>query len=124
MGRRKGGVNKISAEARELIAEAFKRLGGVNGLIEWAQKSDKHMTAFYTKMYMKLVPAQMNLDMQVEGVVVRNYTGRQRPEEQDVNNNVPKSVNGIETLTPPRHNTPIGRAINGEFVALPRDLHD
>jgi hypothetical protein len=123
MGRRRGAVNKISAEARELIAEAFKRLGGVNGLIEWAQKSDKHMTAFYTKMYMKLVPAQMNLDMQVEGVVVRNYTGRQAPEEQDVNNNVPKTINGIETVKAPGHDTPIGRTITGEFVAIPRDTH-
>jgi hypothetical protein len=35
-GRRKGVPNVLSGQAKENIAEAFERLGGVDGMVRWA----------------------------------------------------------------------------------------
>lgn len=128
MGRRKGSVNKISAEARGLIDEAFKRLGGVDGLVRWAQKSDKHLTVFYKSMYMKLVPSQMNFDVSVEGRVVRNYTGLPHDDasgsvieaEAKI---VPPVSEEPGQLTPPRAYTPVGRDASGEFRRIVKPVN-
>lgn len=122
MGRPKGRVNKISSEARELIAEAFKRLGGVNGLVAWAQKDDKHMSMFYSRMYMKLVPSHMNVDMNVEGHVVRNYTGLMRDDLQrpiiEAEASLVHPQEEPERILPRQGVTPVTRSATGQFVTL------
>ena len=47
-----GRPNKITGQAKENIAEVFERLGGVEGMVKWARN---HATAFYSKIYPKLI---------------------------------------------------------------------
>jgi hypothetical protein len=54
--------NKITIEAKTAIALAFEGLGGVDALIEWARKSDKNMSRFYTQLYARLIPLQVGAD--------------------------------------------------------------
>ena len=44
--------NKIRGQAKDNIAEVFERLGGVEGMVKWARN---HATAFYSKIYPKLI---------------------------------------------------------------------
>jgi hypothetical protein len=54
-GRAKGSQNKISKEAKEVIAQAAAELGGAKRLVEWAQSSPKREDAFWTMIYPRLV---------------------------------------------------------------------
>src|SRR6516165_6849966 len=57
---RQGTPNKMSRECKEMIQGCFEALGGLEGLVAWAKSSDKRMDAFYTRMYVRLLP--MTLD--------------------------------------------------------------
>lgn len=73
-GRKKGIPNKITREAKEMIALAFEGLGtkndktGLQMLIETANKSDSMRMTFYTQLYAKLIPVsvQGTVDVNVE----------------------------------------------------------
>lgn len=67
-GRTKGIPNKITREAKEMIALAFEGLGGLEALIETADKSDSMRMTFYTQLYSKLIPisVQGHVDVNVE----------------------------------------------------------
>lgn len=52
-GRKAGTPNKLTQAAKDNIAEAFSLLGGVEGLVKWAQANP---TQFYTSLYTKIVP--------------------------------------------------------------------
>lgn len=58
-GRGKGTPNKITREAKEMIALAFEGLGGLKMLIETANSSDSMRMTFYTQLYAKLIPVQV-----------------------------------------------------------------
>lgn len=68
-GRPKGQVNKVTREAKEMIALAFEGLGGLERLIETADKSDSMRMTFYTQLYAKLIPVsvQGQVDVNVAG---------------------------------------------------------
>lgn len=55
-GRKKGVVNHVTREAKEMIALAFEGMGGLPAFIEWGKK---HPTPFYTIVYTKLTPLQV-----------------------------------------------------------------
>ena len=57
-GRPKGSVNKVGKAAREVIAEAAERLGGVERVVAWAKESGDNEKAFWTQLYPKLVPLE------------------------------------------------------------------
>ena len=57
---RRGTPNKMSRECKEMIATCFERLGGLEGLVAWAKSSDKRMDAFYTRMYIRLLPFSLD----------------------------------------------------------------
>ena len=57
-GRQKGTPNKCTTLVREAIEEAFERLGGVDGLVEWAEKNDDNRRIFYTQIWPKLARLQ------------------------------------------------------------------
>ena len=59
-GRRKGSVNKITAIAKDVIATASDQLGGVERLVAWAREDAKNEAAFWTTIYPKLLPLQVN----------------------------------------------------------------
>lgn len=59
-GRKKGVPNKTTQIAKDAIALAADRLGGVDRLVEWAKEDDKNEAAFWTTIYPKLLPLQVN----------------------------------------------------------------
>lgn len=61
-GRPKGSVNKLGKEAKEVIAEAAARLGGVDRLLEWCQEDKKNEHAFWSSIYPKLIPLTVQGD--------------------------------------------------------------
>lgn len=44
--------------AREAIAEAFSRVGGVDALVTWIEKDDQNMRLFLTQIYPKILSHQ------------------------------------------------------------------
>jgi len=59
-GRPKGSPNKITRQAKDMIAAAAEGLGGLDRLIEWAKESPDNERAFWMSIYPKLVPLQVN----------------------------------------------------------------
>lgn len=57
-GRPKGSHNKTHAVVRWGLTEAYRRLGGVDGLVKWAEKDNANRTAFY-QLWSKLIPAEV-----------------------------------------------------------------
>lgn len=53
-GRKKGVPNKLSGQAKENMAEAFRLLGGVKQFVAWAENNQ---TDFY-KLYARLLPVE------------------------------------------------------------------
>lgn len=74
-GRPKGSVNKTTAAAKAVLSEAANRLGGVDRLVEWAQEAPENEKAFWTQMYPKLLPLDVNANV---GVTVNLPTGSDR----------------------------------------------
>lgn len=58
-GRPKGSPNKVTKAAKDAIAEAAEKLGGVNRLVTWAQEDAKNEHAFWATIYPKLLPLQV-----------------------------------------------------------------
>ena len=51
-GRRAGVPNRLNAQCKEMIATCFENIGGQEGLNAWARKN---RTAFYTRMWIRLL---------------------------------------------------------------------
>ena len=58
-GRPKGSVNKVTAEAKNVIAEAAAALGGKDRLVAWAKEAPENEKAFWSTVYPKLLPLQV-----------------------------------------------------------------
>ena len=58
-GSRKGIPNKTTAIAKEAIALAAEKLGGTDRLVEWVQEDPLNERAFWTSIYPKLLPLQV-----------------------------------------------------------------
>ncbi|UYQ70978.1 hypothetical protein OF122_13010 [Pelagibacterium flavum] len=58
-GRPKGSRNKVTSEAKAVIAEAAERLGGVERLVAWARADAQNEKAFWAQVYPKLLPLQV-----------------------------------------------------------------
>lgn len=72
-GRPKGMPNKTTQSAKDAIALAAEKLGGVDRLVEWAQEDPANEKAFWSSVYPKLLPLQVNGDMTVSGeLAIRN----------------------------------------------------
>jgi hypothetical protein len=55
-GRPKGSPNKVSKEAKEVIAAAAEKLGGLERLVDWAKADPQNEKAFWATIYPKLLP--------------------------------------------------------------------
>lgn len=62
-GRPKGSPNKMTALAKDAIAYAAQGLGGADRLMMWAKESEKNEHAFWTQVYTKLLPLQVNAEL-------------------------------------------------------------
>jgi hypothetical protein len=58
-GKPRGAVNKTTLLAKEAIAMAAEGLGGAARLQEWATEDPKNEHAFWTSVFPKLVPVQV-----------------------------------------------------------------
>ena len=58
-GRQKGIPNKTTSLAREAIAFAANKIGGSKRLAAWAKEDPANETAFWTKIYPRLLPVQV-----------------------------------------------------------------
>jgi len=56
----KHGPHKTTLAAKEMIAQAAEKLGGLDRLVSWAQEDPKNEAAFWSSMYPKLLPLQVN----------------------------------------------------------------
>lgn len=59
-GRPKGSPNKVTAAAKEVIAECAERLGGCDRLVDWVGESKDNEKAYWTQIYPKLLPLQVH----------------------------------------------------------------
>lgn len=58
-GRPKGAPNKLTAAAKDAIAQAFEQLGGVDALVAWAEEDDDYRKVFYSQIWTKIIPLQL-----------------------------------------------------------------
>ena len=70
-GRKKGELNKTTRLAKEAIALAAEGLGGTDRLIDWAKEDALNERAFWTTIYPKLLPLQVNANL--EGKVALEF---------------------------------------------------
>ena len=59
-GRPKGAVNKTAKAAKDAIADAAENLGGTDRLVAWAKEDPLNERAFWSTIYPKLLPLQVN----------------------------------------------------------------
>ena len=59
-GRVKGTPNKTTSTAREAISYAAQTLGGGERLVEWVREDPLNERAFWSSIYPKLLPLQVN----------------------------------------------------------------
>jgi len=57
-GRPKGTPNRMTLEVKALIEQAFDQMGGLGSLTAWAETNP---TAFYTGLWGKLLPKDLNV---------------------------------------------------------------
>lgn len=62
-GKPKGALTKTTKLAKEAIALAAEGLGGTERLIAWAQEDPLNERAFWTSIYTKLLPLQVNAEI-------------------------------------------------------------
>lgn len=63
-GRPKGSQNKVSKSAKETIAEAAEKLGGMDRIVKWAKEAPDNEKAFWVTIYPKIVA--LNIDANVK----------------------------------------------------------
>ena len=80
-GRPKGAKDKVARSVKNDMEETIKGLGGVNGIIEWAKKSNANREKLYG-WYFSMLPKNENVDLSgdVKILVERIFTDK-RPEE-------------------------------------------
>lgn len=61
-GRKVGVPNKVTTEAKNVIAEAAAALGGTTRLIDWVKEDPKNEAAFWGTIYPKLLPLTVSSD--------------------------------------------------------------
>lgn len=77
-GRPKGSQNRVSKEAKEVIAEAAERLGGADRLLAWVQESPDNEKAYWTSIYPKLIAVSIAGNVTARLIV---ETGVERAED-------------------------------------------
>ena len=69
-GRKRGTRNKMTVAARDVIAIAGDRIGGVDRLVGWINENPENERAYWTQMFTKLLPLQINTKVERTDTVV------------------------------------------------------
>ena len=72
-GRKAGSLNRQTVLAKSIIEQAAAELGGLRRLVRWVRADPKHEYAFWTSMFMRLLPVQAQ-DTGQDGVVKVKFT--------------------------------------------------
>ena len=59
-GRKAGSLNRQTVLAKSIIEQAAAELGGLQRLVEWVRADPKHEYAFWTSMFVRLLPLQQD----------------------------------------------------------------
>ena len=72
-GRPRGAVNKVSAQVKQAIYEAFEKVGGQEYLVKIAQEQP----AVFCRLLARLLPGELKIDPEGSLVTLhlRDYTG-------------------------------------------------
>lgn len=62
MGRPKGSLNRTTKAAKVLIEAVAEGLGGADRMLAWCQEDPANEKAFWTGIYPKLLPVQLQGD--------------------------------------------------------------
>ena len=63
-GRPKGVPNKTTQLAKNVITQAAEQLGGTERLVQWAKENPGNERAFWTTIYPKVLPLQINAEIE------------------------------------------------------------
>ena len=69
-GRKAGTLNKNTVTVKDTIAMAAERIGGVDRLVTWINESPENERLFWTQMYLRLLPLQINTKVERTDTVV------------------------------------------------------
>ena len=73
-GRAPGQANHRTLECKTIFEAATKMMGGAKGLMEWAQRNNENETIFWSIMFMKLIPVQVQGEIQTTNELVVSVT--------------------------------------------------
>ena len=59
-GRKAGSLNRQTVLAKSIIEQAAAEIGGLQRLVEWVRADPKHEYAFWTSMFVRLLPLQQD----------------------------------------------------------------
>jgi len=65
-GRPVGSKNKIPGDLRADIMTVFEQLGGVEGMVAWAKKSNANRGQFYGQILAKILPREITGGLSVD----------------------------------------------------------
>jgi len=65
-GRPTGLQNRTTREAKAIIEGCVDRMGGIDRLYKWAMKNNENETAFWTRVFVRLLPLQIRGTMTYE----------------------------------------------------------
>ena len=60
-GRKPGVPNKLTQDVRQCILDAADKLGGCDRMVEWAKSSPEAEKAFWTQVYTRVLPKDINI---------------------------------------------------------------
>src|SRR5262245_14486222 len=52
---------RMSRECKEMIQNCSEKMGGLEGLYRWATSTPERRDAFYTRMYIRLLPVDLDI---------------------------------------------------------------
>ena len=62
-GRPKGSPNKITQDVREAILQVAEGLGGVAGMLTWAQSDPTNERIFWSQIYPRVLPKEIKKEL-------------------------------------------------------------
>jgi hypothetical protein len=100
-GRRAGVPNKLSLAARQMLEQAATEIGSLERLVAWIKKRPKNEYAFWTQIYVKLLPIQLRGPGSDGEVVVKAKLTMEELKQKLVERGLPPFVFGDDVPVVP-----------------------
>lgn len=79
-GRLPGSPNRMTSEVRDAILKVADDLGGPERMLSWAREAPEHEKIFWSSIYPKLLPREMNIGVSgisLESLVSGGHDGNE-----------------------------------------------